>query len=109
MTVAIVKRRSTALVLALAILAFAARADAQPEPPAPASPAAPAGEQAPEKKAQARAFFDSAVAHFDRGESSAALADFLRSRDLFPTRAATKNAAVCMRRENRFDEALDMF
>ena len=110
----IVKRRSTALVLAIAMVAFAARAGAQtPEPPAPAAapptPPPAAAEQVPDKRAQARASFDSGVVHFDRGESSAALADFLRSRELFPTRAATKNAAVCMRRENRFDEALDMF
>src|SRR4051794_11321964 len=99
----IVKTRSIAL--ALAILALAPRARAQtPEPPAsaaPAPPPPPPPEQAPDKRAQARASFDSGVGHFDRGESSAALADFLRSRELFPTRAATKNAAVCMRRENR--------
>ncbi|MEA2753035.1 MAG: hypothetical protein QOI41_7178, partial [Myxococcales bacterium] len=56
-----------------------------------------------------RAFFDSGVGHFDRSEWSAALADFLRSRALFPTKAATKNAAVCFRREGRFDESLETF
>ena len=30
-----------------------------------------------------------------------------RSRDLFPTRAATKNAAICLRKLHRFDEALE--
>ncbi len=61
------------------------------------------------KRSEARSLFESGVAHFDRSEWSAALADFLRSRELFPTRSATKNAAVCLRRESRFDEALEMF
>ena len=63
---------------------------------------------AEEPKDQARALFESGVAHFDRGEWSAALADFLRSREIFPTRSATMNAAVCLRHEGRFDEALDL-
>jgi hypothetical protein len=61
------------------------------------------------KRAEARGYFEAGVTHFDRGESSAALAAFLRSREVFPTRSATKNAAVCLRREGRFDEALEMF
>lgn len=81
-------------------------------PPAPSSPATgtatpPGGTADP--RTEARAFFDSGVAHFDRSEWSAALADFLRSRSLFATRAATKNAAVCFRKEGRFDEALETF
>ncbi|MFO0739501.1 MAG: PEGA domain-containing protein [Labilithrix sp.] len=71
------------------------------------APAARAGDDA--AKTEARAFFESGVAHFDRSEWSAALADFLRSRAVFPTRSATKNAAVCLRREGRFDEALEMY
>ena len=59
--------------------------------------------------AQARAAFESGLAHFDRGETSAALADFLRSRELHPTRTATLNAAVCLRKENRFDESLELY
>jgi hypothetical protein len=38
-----------------------------------------------------------------------ALAEFLRSRALFPTRANTQNSAVALEHLNRFDEALDMF
>jgi hypothetical protein len=66
--------------------------------------------QAPddEKKSQARTFFESGLAHFDRNEWSAALADFLRSRELYPTRVATINAAVCLRKEGRFDQALEL-
>src|SRR4051794_30920237 len=60
-------------------------------------------------KDEARRHFEEGIAHFDREEWSAALAEFLKSRELFPTRVATKNAATCLRKEKRFDEALDMF
>jgi hypothetical protein len=60
-------------------------------------------------KDEARSHFDLGLFHFDRGEWSAALAEFLRARELYPTRSATKNAAICLHKENRFDEALDMF
>jgi hypothetical protein len=89
-------RRLVRFVLPLLVLAFASAASAEPS----------GGE---DREAQARAFFASGVAHFDRGEMSAALADFLRSRELFPSRVATINAAICLRKENRFDEALDLY
>lgn len=92
-----------ALTLALArpALAQTQPADAASPPPSP-SPAEPS------PRDRARALFDAGLAHFDRGEWSAALADFLRSRELFPTRTAALNAAVCLRKEARFDEALDV-
>jgi len=40
---------------------------------------------------------------------TAALAEFMRSRELYPTRTATNNAAVCLRKLKRFDESLDMY
>ena len=61
-----------------------------------------------QKKVQARAFFESGLGHFDKGEMSAALADFLRSRELFPTRTATINAAICLRKEGRAEQALEL-
>lgn len=67
----------------------------------------PAADQA--TKDEARSHFEQGIAHFDREEWSAALAEFLRSREIFPTRAATKNAGTCLRKERRFDEALEMF
>lgn len=39
----------------------------------------------------------------------AALAEFLRSQELYQTRGNTQNAAVCLVRLRRFDEALEMF
>jgi hypothetical protein len=56
-----------------------------------------------------------AQAHFERGLQlsteevwDAALAEYMLSRQLYPTKAATKNAALCLRKLRRFDEALDM-
>lgn len=57
-----------------------------------------------------------AVKHFEIGLElvkqeawDAALAEFLESRKLFPTKNALKNAAVCLRELKRWDEALDMY
>ncbi|NUO53218.1 MAG: PEGA domain-containing protein, partial [Polyangiaceae bacterium] len=83
--------------------------DAPPAPPAP-----PAEESAP-KQVDAAAKAD-AEAHFKKGLEllgeeawAAALAEFLRSREIFPTRTATNNVAVCLRKLKRFDESLDMY
>jgi hypothetical protein len=62
-----------------------------------------------ERLAEARRHFELGVAHFDRQEWQAALVEFLSSRELAPTRGNTKNAAICLRKVGRFDEALDMF
>ena len=59
--------------------------------------------------AEARRHFDLGISHFDRSEWQAALVEFLTSRDLAPTRSNTKNAAICLRKVGRFDEALDLF
>ena len=58
---------------------------------------------------QARAHFEKGLALWDAEAWDAALVEFRRSRDLHPTRAATKNAALALRRLKRFDEALDFF
>jgi hypothetical protein len=81
------------------VLAFAGRARAQAPPPPSAD----------DLKEEARSHFDLGLSHFDHGEWSAALAEFLRARELYPTRSATKNAAICLHKERRFDEALDLF
>jgi hypothetical protein len=62
----------------------------------------------PSKRADAVAHFERGVAHFDREEWSAALAEFMESRALFETASNTRNVAVCLRKLGRFDEALDM-
>jgi len=127
------RARTLAALISLPLLAFAAKTLAGPAaaptgtsstapsaassaalPPAASStPAAPAssGDQAAidTKREAALAHFELGVSHLDRSEWSAALAEFLKAREIYPTRSATKNAAICLRKENRFDEALDMF
>jgi hypothetical protein len=61
------------------------------------------------KYAEAKEHFSRGVEHTDRGEWDAALVEFLKSREILPTAKNTYNAAVCLRRVNRFDEALDMY
>ena len=59
---------------------------------------------------------EKAKEHFKRGLKllqqeawSPALAEFLRSRELFATRVATKNAATALHKLQRYDESLDMW
>lgn len=86
-----------------------------PPPVSSAVPLAPlpSAEEAKEqeiaqKKQQARAHFERGVELFSQNLHAPALAEFLRSREIYPTRSATKNAATCLRQLERFDEALDM-
>jgi PEGA domain-containing protein len=124
----------TALLLALAPVAVAPAALAQPaaSPPPPPPTAAPpvaapkadaplvttapaakdTGEVAPPSdatKAEARGHFEKGLRLLQEEAWAAALAEFLISRELFPTRAATTNAAVALRKLQRYDESLDMF
>lgn len=95
---------------------------APPAPPPGGTPAAPAAPSAPkstdgeekaapdpQKRAEAEASFKRGLELLAQDAWQAALAEFLRSRELFPTRTATNNAAFCLRKLNRFDEALDMY
>jgi hypothetical protein len=68
-----------------------------------------AGEPSEATKNEARAHFEKGVALLREGAWAAGLAEFLVSRELYPTRSATNNAAFALRRLQRFDEALDMF
>jgi hypothetical protein len=73
---------------------------------APASAADPAE---PPAEARAEARFLQGRAAFREGRWAAALAEFLVSRQIYPTWTATSNAAVCLEKLQRDDEALDMF
>lgn len=95
--------RSTIACVTLAAMLTSAAGLAQPAPGAPA-PAAAAG-----KKEEARAHFEKGLALADNASWDAALAEFSRSIELYPSRAATKNAAVCLRKLGRLDESLEMF
>lgn len=91
------------LAVLLVLAAFALPALAQPA--GDAKPAA--GDDAARERAKG---------HFDRGNDlllqrkfELALGAFTQSLEEFPTRAATENAAVCLRELGRPDEALSMF
>ncbi len=107
--------------LSLAVVLTAALASAQPAaapappPAASASPSAasspqPAADQALEqKKQQAKEHFLKGLEFVQNESWDAALAEFLASRDLYPTRVALENAAVCLRQLKRYADALDMY
>ncbi|WP_437296953.1 PEGA domain-containing protein [Sorangium sp. So ce426] len=70
------------------------------------------GEDAPrseEAKEEARARFERGLTLMDQGAWVAAAAEFTVSRKLYPTRNATFHAAHCLRRLQRYDEALEVF
>lgn len=78
--------------------------------PAPGDPAQ--AQPAPDddaKKADAKARFEKGLTLFEQRAWDAALAEFLESRRAFNNRSATKNAALCLRNLQRYDEAVDMF
>jgi hypothetical protein len=103
---------SAALIFLHALFAFAQPVQApQPSasapPPAPA-PAPAAKEAAPDPKIQARERFEKGLGLVREKAWAAALAEFLASRQLYPTKNATSNAASCLAHLQRYDEALTM-
>src|SRR5262249_40634661 len=91
------RRIASALVAIAAIAASPGTAAADPEP------------AAADRKNEARAHFEKARALTDEGAWPAALAEFLRSRQLYPTWGNTLGAATSLKKLGRFDEALDLF
>lgn len=113
-----------ALLVLLSLFACAtasAQTDDEPAPeppkasPAPAPPPAAAGledeppEATQEEKEKARFHFRKGIKLLTEEAWAPALAEFLRSRELYATRVATNNAAVSLRKLQRYDEALDMY
>ncbi len=107
----------TALALASSVSPAVAEDKAGGEAPPPTSPAAPEAppdatapaQPDPANKPAAEEAFKKGLSLLGEEAWAAALAEFLRSRELFPTRTATNNAAVCLRKLKRFDESLDMY
>ncbi len=115
------------LFAALALVMGTAQAHAQPSPEQPdaataepeasaADDEAPTPEDVDEPPVVSEETKQKAKIHFTRGLKllreeawSPALAEFLRSRELYPTRVATMNAGIALRKLQRYDEALDMF
>ena len=85
----------------------AARTAAQP-PPEPEPKPKPA-EQSDAALTAAKEQFRQGVALIAAGDFEAALDRFLRSRAAFPSGRNTLNAALCLDRLGRFDEALEMY
>lgn len=117
-----IEARGLALAAAVAIAAVSP-AHAQvplpndaPEPesesaadPAPEPEPAVAPEPAPDDpRTLARTRFMRGIQLFESGELDAALAEFRASTELFATRVATRNVAVCLRQLGRYDEALEI-
>jgi hypothetical protein len=67
--------------------------------PAPADPAV---------KAEAIAHFDRGLALYDAGAWSAALAEFVEARRLYPLHNALYQASLCLEKLERYDEALEL-
>ncbi|MDC0681800.1 PEGA domain-containing protein [Sorangium atrum] len=119
--------RLRALSAAIAAAVAAGPALAQPAPPAagaaeagaparegaaPATGAAVPAEEAPVSETDrqvARLHFEKGLTLLREEAWGPALAEFLLSRKLFPTRVATNNAAIALRKLQRYDEALEMF
>lgn len=64
-------------------------------------------EAGPEDEARAR--FERGLGLFKQSAWSEALAEFMESRRLHPTRSATRNAALCYRKLGRHDAALALY
>lgn len=103
--------------LALSVLLVGSNVSAQPKAPQQ-TPVAPAqttvGTPKPDdtvdpKKEEARGHFEKAITLFEDGAWDAALAEFLKAREIYPTRGGTKDAAICLQKLHRFDESLDMY
>lgn len=85
---------------------------AAPSSAATAAPAAAPTDDAPPseaQKAEAKLHFEKGLSLLQEQSWAPALAEFIRSREIFPTRSATRNAAVAMRKLQRYDESLAMF
>jgi hypothetical protein len=74
----------------------------------PSSQSSPPSADDP-RRIEAKKHFDVGVEHSDRAEWDAALVEFLASRAILPTTKNTYNAAVSLRKLQRFDEALEMY
>ena len=62
-----------------------------------------------QKKQQAKDHFIKGVELVQNGDWDAALAEFLASREVYPTRVALENAAISLRQLKRHVEALEMY
>jgi len=95
-------------VTVLAQAGGAASASATPSA-APAGAASGSPEDIAKAKEEAKEHFLKGVSLMQEEQWDAALVEFKASLQMFPTRNARKNAAVCLRQLGRFAEALDEY
>lgn len=98
---------------ALGTWGASARGDDGPTPspiaPAEVSPAKESKEAEEQRIARAKDLFRRGVTLFEAGDTARALELFLSSRRAYPSVQNTTNAAVCMERLGRLDEALEYY
>ena len=94
------------LALCLAAPAFGQQPDTDSSP---AEATSEATDPAKAKREEARARFLKGIELVQNESWDAALAEFLASRELFPTQVAIKNAAISLRQLKRNAEALEMY
>lgn len=95
-------------VLVALCVSYPATLVAQAAAPAPAEAAA-TPEELEKRKEEAKVRFQRGLELVQNESWDAALAEFLASRKLFPTRVALKNAALSLRQLKRYVEALAMY
>lgn len=91
---------SVGLGLVVATTTVSTRADAQ-DPPTARGPDA--------RVEEARAELHKGLALFNAGDAERALGFFVRSRAIFPAKGNTLDAAICLERLGRLDEALELY
>jgi hypothetical protein len=96
-------------VLAALCVAYPATLVAQATAPAAPAEAAATPEELEKRKEEAKVRFQRGLELVQNESWDAALAEFLASRKLFPTRVALKNAALSLRQLKRHVEALAMY
>jgi PEGA domain-containing protein len=94
------QRFSAAFLIALSLTAAPTRAQTAVAAPASAGT---------EKKADAERHFQHGLALARDRNWDAALAEFTASRELYPTRAATRNAAIALAQLRRYAESYEMY
>ncbi len=94
---------SCAAVVAALVLPCSVAVAQPPQAPEAARP----GQEPAETEAKARFF--KGLELFAAKDWGAALAEFERSRQLHPTRGATRNAAICLKNLRRYDDAVMLY
>lgn len=116
----VVQARATALVVAASIAGVVLPAFVHPgargqtaPPTTPSASGAPSASAAPgsldDRKEQAKNHYLAGVKLMQAEQWDAALAEFAAALTAYPTSNTRKNAAICLQRLGRFDEAIDMW